>query len=934
MSQNRRLIELSIPLDAISKQSAREKSIRHGHISTLHIWWARRPLAACRAAVFASLVDAPDDEAEQERLEKLIATISDWDQVKHGNSPKIEEARNIIREQWGDEIPRVLDMFAGGGAIPLEALRLGCEAHALELNPVAYLILLSTLVYPQKYGRAGESENQQAARPATNTLQSTLPGMESETAEQNRLVADVRRWGEWVLEEARKEVGRFYKDPDGNTIVAYLWARTARCPNPACGAEMPLVRQWWLAKKSNKKIALKPVVNREKKTVRFEVVELPSPARGRGAGGEGFDPSQGTMRRGSVTCLFCGQTADAKYLRNEGKAGRLGQMPLAVVLAPSSSQGEGRGGGQHGKTYRPATEADQQVYAEAQAALERLLAEADDGLSPVPDEPVDPRPHSVNRLPMYGMPTWGDVFNARQALALVTFSRKVRAAYNHVLAETGDAEYARAVTTYLALALDRQANQCTNLCRWHNTGEKLEGLFARQAIPMVWDYAEVNPFSGSTGDWLSALSWINNVIRHCSDDDNFPAVVHQGTATRLPRPNGYFHAIVTDPPYYDAVPYADLSDFFYVWLKRTVGDLYPEVFRTPLTPKAAEIIQEPGRHSKDQEKAKAFYEAQMTAAFSEAARVLRPDGIMVLVFAHKSTSAWETLITSLLKASLVVTASWPLHTEMVTRVRAMETASLASSIFLVCRKRGEAREGYYNEVRRELQERIRERLDFFWEKGIRGADFFISAIGPAVEVFGRYTTVRRLSGETVSVGELLDLVQEFVADYALTRILRDGHVGRVDPATRFYVLWRWAYGASKVPFDDARKLAQAQGTEVDDLMLRTKLLKKRGENVELLGPRQRARDEHLGESGPGGQMVPLIDVLHRACVLWDQGNRAGLTEFLARSGHARDEALWVVAQALAEILPEGDKEKQMLQGLLMNKEQVVNEMRQGRLFEV
>jgi len=254
----KRLIELSIPLDAISEQSAREKSIRHGHISTLHIWWARRPLAACRAAVFAALVDAPHDHADRERLERLIATIVDWDQVKDGNSPAIEEARRIIRQQWGGEVPRVLDMFAGGGAIPLEALRLGCEAHALELNPVAYLILLCTLVYPQKYGRINESASQRTADLKPEDL---LSGS-AHPLSSNPLAEDVRRRGEWVLEEARKEIGQYYEDPEGNTVVACLWARTARCPNPACGAEMPLVRQWWLAKNSNKRVALRPVVQR------------------------------------------------------------------------------------------------------------------------------------------------------------------------------------------------------------------------------------------------------------------------------------------------------------------------------------------------------------------------------------------------------------------------------------------------------------------------------------------------------------------------------------------------------------------------------------------------------------------------------------------------------------------------------------------------
>jgi len=898
---SRRLIELSIPLDEISAQSAREKSIRHGHISTLHIWWARRPLAACRAAVFAALVDAPEDSAERERLEKLIATIVDWDQVKDGNSAAIEEAGRIIREQWGDETPRVLDMFAGGGSIPLEALRLGCEAHALELNPVAYLILLCTLVYPQKYGQPVKRKVKQGA-------------MEVEV-EVNPLAEDVRRWGEWVLEETKKEIGQFYEDPEGNTVVAYLWARTARCSNPACGAEMPLVRQWWLARRGKRKrVALKPIVDKERNEVSFEVVRDDE---------IDFDPNEGTMRRGSVTCLFCGQTADAKYLRSEGKSGRLGQMPLAVALTKP---------GELGKAYRPVTDDDRRNYAAAENALKRILAEAGDSLSPVPDEPL-PKPGTLGfRVNLYGMKQWGQLFNARQALTLVTFSHKVQAVYELVLAETDDAKYAQAVATYLALAMDRLLHRMSTLCYWFIPGEKIQPTFVRQALAMVWDFVETNPFSEASGSWDSVMFDILNGLTSANRSSIFPAQVWQGTATRLLHPDDFFDAIITDPPYYDNVPYADLSDFFYVWLKRTVGDLYAEVFRTPLTPKSAEIIQEPARHGKDQEKAKTFYEAEMTKAFREANRVLRSDGICAIVFAHKTTAAWETIIASLLDAGLVVTASWPLHTELRTRLRARESAALASSIFLVCRKRLEARQGYFSEVRQELQERIQERLDFFWETGIQGADFFISAIGPAVEVFGRYTAVRRLSGETVSVGELLDLVQEIVTNYALRQILHDGRVGHVDPATRFYVLWRWAYGGGKVPFDDARKLAQAQGAEVDELMARLKILQKRGENVELLGPRQRAKDENLGEIAPGGRPVPLIDVLHRACLLWNQGDRPGLTEFLARSGYAHDESLWTVAQALSEILPEGDKEKQMLQGLLGSKERVVTEVRQERLL--
>ncbi len=919
MTQNRRLIEVNLPLVEISAQSSREKSIRHGHISTLHIWWARRPLAACRAAVFATLMDAPEDEAEREKLEDLIATIVDWDHVKDGNSPKVEQAKALIREQFGGRAPRVLDPFAGGGAIPLEAQRLGCEAHAVDLNPVAHLIELCTLVYPQKYagGVPGPSQAPEQGR---------LPGMEPEAqqlrmagleqpAGERTLASDVERWGNWVLEQARAEIGQFYENPVGDdTIVAYLWARTVKCPNPACGATMPLVKQFWLRRKRNKtKVALKPVVDYEGKQVSFEVV------RGKDID---FDPSRGTSSRGSATCLVCNQVADVKYVRAEGKAGRMGQMPLAVVT--TGGYGEGKG-------YRPFTPQDVAQFEAAQARLEKLEAEHEGRWSLVPDEPLPAAETLGFRVQRYGITKWGHLFSPRQALTLVTFAAKVREVYDCVLVETDDANYACAIATYLSVALDRQANQTANICRWHNTGEKLEGVFSRQALPMVWDYAEVNPFSGSTGDWTGALDWITRVIEHCSYADGQPADAQRGTVTRLSYPEGSFDAVVTDPPYYDAVPYADLSDFFYVWLKRTVGELYPAIFRSPLAPKSAEIIQEPARHA-DSETAKDFYEQEMTQAFREIHRVLTPEGRCAVMFAHKTTSAWETLITGLLEAELVTTASWPLHTEMGTRLRAHDSAALASSILLICRKRDpDAGVGYYDDIRRQLEDRIRERLDFFWAQGIRGSDFFISAIGPALEVFGRYAEVRRLSGEPVTVGEFLTHVREIVTDYALSQVLRDGGVGAVDPATRFYVLWRWAYAGNQVPFDDGRVLAQALGAEIDDLMHKTDLLQGRT-NLKLRGPKQRSRrEEDLGEP-KGGIPAPLIDVVQRACALWEKGERVALSEFLSRSLHGREETFWNVAQSLSEILPEGDKEKQMLHGLLVSQDRLPDVSRQERLL--
>jgi adenine-specific DNA methylase len=679
---------------------------------------------------------------------------------------------------------------------------------------------------------------------------------------------------------------------------------------------MPLVKQFWLRRKSGKqKVAFKPVVDREAKQVSFEIVrgdEIP----------EDFNPSEGTTSRGSATCLVCGQTVEANYVRGEGQAGRMGQVPLAVIT--TAGYGEG-------KEYRTFTKADVAKFEAARERLQQLEDKHDGRFSLVPDEPI-PLMSGTFNVPLYGLDHWGELFNSRQALALVIFAFQVRDVYDLVLAETGDADYARAIVSFLSVALDRQANQTASICRWHNTGEKLEGVFSRQALPMVWDYAEVNPFSGSTGDWTGALDWIIRVIEHCAQADGQPGITHKGTVTRLSYPDAFFDSVVTDPPYYNAVPYADLSDFFYVWLKRSVGDLYPDLFRSPLAPKSAEIVEmkswDSARYGhKDED----FYQSEMTRAFREIHRILTPQGRCAVMFAHKTTSAWETLIVSLLAAGLVTTASWPLHTEMGTRLRAHSSAALASSILLVCKKRApEAGVGYYDQVRGDLEDRIRERLDFFWQQGIRGSDFFIAAIGPAVEVFGQYEEVRRLSGEPVTVSEFLNEVRAIVTDYALAQVLHDGHVGAVDPATRFYVIWRWAYGSNQVPFDDGRVLAQALGAEIDDLMHRTNLLHGRT-NLRLRGPKERARKEDLGEP-EGGIAAPLIDVVQRACVLWAREERVALSEFLSRALMGRDETFWSVAQSLSEILPDGDKEKQLLQGLLVSQDRLPKVARQERLL--
>jgi len=874
-----------------------------------------------------------DDNVElRKALLDFIADFANWDNstVKE----YLEAARGLTQaahEALGGEPgsrPLVVDPFAGGGSIPLEALRVGADAFASDLNPVAVLLNKVVLEYIPKYGQ--------------------------------RLADEVRKWGQWIKEQAEKELAEYYpKDPDGATPIAYLWARTIQCEGPGCGAEVPLMRSLWLAKKRTKSVALRIIPRPGAKRVDFKIVENVSSK----------DVGGGTVARGSATCPVCGYTTPVKSVRSQLKKRGGGaddaRMFCVVTIRP----------GQRGRFYRLPTKNDLEAVRKAVEELERRKKAYKGELSLVPDERLPPIGTLGFRIQRYGMEQWGDLFNSRQALALTTLVKLVRKAGNVIGKGIENDGLGDAVSTCLALAVDRQADYLTSLVVWANTGEFIAHTFGRQALPIVWEWPECNPWGNGSGNWEGAIGWIWRVIEANDisvNPDNCNA--ETASATSHPLPDDSAHGFFTDPPYYDAIPYADLSDFFIPWLRRTVGDIHDSLFKGTLSPKDDECIVDEVK-GKD----KAFFENSMTKALSEGRRVLAPSGLGIVVFAHKSTSGWEAQLQAMVDAGWVVTGSWPIDTERPGRLRAQNSAALASSIHLVCRPRENPdgnlitdNIGDWRDVLAELPKRIHDWMPRLAEEGVVGADAIFACLGPALEIYSRYSSVEKASGEKVELKEYLEQVWAAVSREALKMIFEGADASGFEEDARLTAMWLWTLRTSRenggiseddegkiksisgydLEYDAARKIAQGLGAHLENL---GHLVNIKGDTATLLSAGARTRylfGKDAGEAPKGrkrkkskqqqfdfmGEMKDLeddsgdwagdlsaragstvLDQLHQSMILFGAGRGEALKRFLVDDGAGMNPLYWRLAQALSALYPSGTDEKRWVDGVLARK---------------
>ncbi|MFS8876400.1 DUF1156 domain-containing protein [Synechococcus sp. R5-13] len=924
MSRRKKLIEVALPLEAINLESAREKSIRHGHPSTLHLWWARRPLAACRAVLWASLVDDPsswpdkfpteaDQERERQRLFNILGRIEieqgkrvvrglvSWDDVNNPNSGVLEAAQReiarclawdrgeepptdpaAVREYIAKYAPPVYDPFAGGGSIPLEAQRLGLEAHASDLNPVAVLINKALIEIPPKFKDKAPINPEDRAKKHISAWRGA-----------QGLAADVRYYGAWMRKQAFERIGHLYPSysnpnratrteslgTEELTVIAWLWARTVTCPNPACRCQMPLVRSFQLSTKKGKEAWVEPVVvnggeNASAPSIRFVV-----------RSGKGKAP-EGTVGRKGARCIACGTPVPLEYIRKEGQARRMGSQMMAIVAE-----------GQNGRVYL----SPQQEHVE-------IAESAQPTWKPDANLPHNPRDF---KTPNYGMRKISDLFTPRQLVALTTFSDLVAEAREKATADaiaaglpnddvplaeggTGARAYGEAISVYLGMNVSRLANRSSSMCFWNTKCEKVEQVFARQAIPMNWDFTEGNPFSNSSGNFLGQLEYLTGVLENLVP--NIPAKVNQHDATLISSDDILPKIISTDPPYYDAVPYADLSDFFYVWLRRSMGSVYPTIFNTVLVPKAQEMVADRFRHgSKD--KAKEFFEASLIKVFQRINRLNHPDYPVTVYYAFKQmeedssspdslsqveqgeedediddpvplspsgrrargvrvsgtepmgrvSTGWETILEGLIQSNFSIDGTWPVRTEKTGGLRELGRNALASSIVLVCRPRpADAPKVSRRQFLAELKRELPEALKLLQQGSIAPVDLAQASIGPGMAIYSRYAAVLESDGSPLTVRTALQLINQYLDEYLSEQ------EGELDEGSRWATTWFAQYQFEPGPYGEAEVLSKARNVSIESLE-ELGILEAKAGKVRLL-----RREEIAQRKEKGADSLPLL----------------------------------------------------------------------------
>ncbi len=837
MTYRKKLIEVALPLDAINKASAREKSIRHGHPSTLHLWWSRKPLATCRAVLFASLVDDPsghpeefptEQEQEQERLRlfQLIEALVQWE--NSNNQEVLAKIKAEILKSTGGNPPPVLDPFAGGGSIPLEAQRLGLQAHASDLNPVAVLINKALIEIPPKF----------AGRPPVNPkAKQSLMGREWHGAQ--GLAEDILYYGKWMRDEAERQIGHLYpkvtlpKEHGGGeaTVIAWLWARSVTCPNPACRAQMPLTSEWWLSKKKGNEAWIEPVVNSEMRTMYFKVCtgEVRENLTKKIEVGTCFTNDQGKKTKATFKCIVCNVgVAKGDYIDSEANKEQIEAIPLAIVAE-----------GKQGRVYLSIDNEQMQMILEQ--SLQYLSKPTI--YEKLPMEPAQGTFASNAQGRIYGFKRFADYFTKRQLVALITFSNLVNEVRNRVLDDArivgmsvdnalfdnggfGATAYADVVATYLALAIDKGVNLWSSICSWMSDRGALRETFARQAIPMIWDFAEANPFSHVGGNFSMFVERIVDTIYH------LPSAI-QGMSKQINATisiDDIAHPLIsTDPPYYDNVSYADLSDFFYVWLRRSLSSIYPNLFSTMLVPKAQELVATRYRFDGDKRKAQEFFETGLGKAFEKIRTIQHSEYPLTVYYAFKqaesnddesndasvgvASTGWETMLEGLIDAGFTITGTWPIRTESPGRAGAYRTNALASSIVLVCRPRPvdapiASRRQFLNVLRAELPLALKN----LQRGSIAPVDLAQASIGPGMAIYSRYSKVVESDGAPLKIRTALQLINR-----ALDEALAEQE-GEYDVETRWAVAWFEQYAMEAGEYGVAETLSKAKNSSVQSLV--------------------------------------------------------------------------------------------------------------------